>query len=127
MAFCTDNVSINSLYSKKLRCLLKFLFNNPENPDLDFVIPYILSNPNGDITLYYNSLVMKKVPEKDMIYKLIVNMSYDYVVKTLLAEEEILDVSKEKDIDFISISQYQSYSQPKKERKPIPIIIKGRK
>lgn len=127
IALATDNISINTLYSKKLRSLLKILFNNPENPDIDFVIPYIVSNPNGDVTLYYNSLVMKKVPEKDMIYESIVHMSYNDLVQTLLIEEEILDISKEKDITFINPSQSQLYSQPKKERKPIPIIIKGRK
>ena len=130
IALANDNTSINTLYCKKLRSLLKILFNSPENPD-DFIIPYITSKLNGDIILYYNSLIMKAIPRKDIdiIYETILYMSYNDIVQTLLAEEDILDISKEKNISFQSFQSSQSSqsSEIKRERKPIPIIIKGRK
>jgi len=127
IALATDNHNINSFYCKKLRSMLKMLFNNYENPD-DFVMSYIGSNPNGDITLYYNSLVARKIPEKDLdiIYETIVNMSYNDFVQTLLIEDELLDISKEKDINFSQPSLLEQKTERQK-RKPIPIIIKGRK
>ena len=129
IALATDNISINSLYCKKLRSLLKILFNDPTNPDIDFVMSYITSNPNsknGDVTLYYNSLIMKNEKDKaicEPIYQAILEMTYNDLVQTLLIEKDILDISKEENISF------QAFQVPseKRERKPIPIIIKGRK
>jgi hypothetical protein len=129
IALAIDNMAINKLYCKKLRSLLKILFNNSEK-DTDFIINYIESNTNsvnGDVTLYYNYLLKQKNEENkediDIIHETILNISYNDFVRTLLAEEEILDISKEMDLTFKS-----PYKQdPSKPKKIIPIIIKGRK
>lgn len=129
-ALANDNTSINTLYCKKLRSLLKLLFNNENNNENNnFIIPYINSNSNGDITLYWNWLLTSHTSEDiKIIYETIINMSYNDLVQTLLLEDELLDISKEEDIIFIPprISSPISQLIPTK-RKPIPIIIKNRK
>ena len=131
ISLATDNISINKLFCKKLRSLLKILFNNP-NSDIDYIISYIESNvnsKNGDVLLYHKYLVGKKIDKKDIdiIYDTIINLSYNDIVDILLKEEELFDISREKDIPFKDPSKSSIPSIPSKTKKPVAIIIKGKK